>query len=125
MRVLPLMMIAGYSRFSYYSTINYKKIYLPVNYNNSLPNNIFTPANFNKKKRTFQMLINKYNNRGFNKCYFCDGTGYVHCNTCKNINCYTCENTGYKPCHICGGTGRGGPRPFAIKSFYDEKYLSL
>ena len=58
MRVLPLMMIAGYSRFSYYSTINYKKLYLPINYK-SLPNNIFTPGFFNKKKKNFSN-VNKY-----------------------------------------------------------------
>lgn len=128
MRVLPIIMVAGYSRFSNHPSITYKKIYYPIVNNNSSSNNIINPTYFNRKKRTIQMLVNKYNNnRDINKCYFCYGSGYIPCTKCKQYNCIDCENTGYKPCHICGGGGRGGPRAFPIKIFpnLNEHNLAL
>tara|TARA_B100001996_G_C18331720_1_gene466599 strand:- start:116 stop:493 length:378 start_codon:yes stop_codon:yes gene_type:complete len=125
MRVLPLIMVAGYSRFSHHPSITYKNIYYPIINNNSSSNNIFDTTYFYRKKRTIQMLINQYNNRDINKCYFCYGRGYIPCTKCKQNICIECEDTGYKPCHICGGNGRGGPRPFPIKIYNNEHTLAV
>tara|TARA_A100001011_G_C13820506_1_gene638730 strand:+ start:92 stop:475 length:384 start_codon:yes stop_codon:yes gene_type:complete len=125
MRVLPLIIVAGYSRISNHQSITYKNIYYPIINNNSSSNYMFDTSYFNKKKRTIRMLINKYNNRDINKCYFCYGTGYIPCKKCNQNICIECENTGYKPCNICGGSGRGGPRPFPIKIFPNENENNL
>ena len=112
MRLMSLIIIAPACRFMHYRTANIGLIE---------QNNYFKPELFKKERRQLIMLVNQYNNRGLNKCYFCNGCGYIPCDKCSAENnnphskvvtkCFSCDNTCFKPCHICGdGNGRGGPR---------------
>jgi len=125
MKILSLVMLAGYSRFSHHPNIKYKYLCHPIVNSNSSSNKKIIPNIINKKKRSVIMLINQYNNRGFYKCYFCNGMGYIECIKCKQSNCIECENTGYKPCHICKGDGSGGPRPYPINIYHNKFNLNV
>ena len=83
-------------------------------------NNYFKNNYFKKKKIEFTMLVNKCKNNNINKCYFCDGSGYIKCNKCIKSFCIYCDNSGFKPCNICGGTGKGGPKPLPMINYHNK-----
>ena len=124
MKIISLIMVAGFSRVHNNQIINFNTIYSASKMNNT---NYVIAINLHKRKRVMQMIFNEYNNAGYYKCYFCNGRGYVPCTKCKNYLCIDCENTGYKPCNICRGDGSGGPRPrsFPLLTYSHENMLPV
>ena len=76
-----------------------------------VPSSILANRIIERNKVRVDKLTNIYKNRGFDKCYFCMGTGYVDCPKCDDNNyCIQCGYSGFTKCHICGGSGKGGPK---------------
>ena len=88
----------------------------PLLSNINFETNIFNSLYY---KRLFEIFYNKIRKNKKNKknklnCIYCNGSGYLKCNYCKN-GCWRCNNTTLLKCFFCYGSGEG--RYAYIKSY--------